>query len=349
MRFSRSVLVLLIGAGMGFAAESVLPDCIPPGTKVVFGISLRSLMDSQVLKSFQSDMQKMSADLMKGGPLPILETIKAGPLPGFDPLKDVDDLIVASTADKEKATALIVLHGRFDPKTLPGTSSSYNGVSIFGDGQKANGIVALLDESTAIVGDFADVRAAIDRRGTPSHVKPALAAKVRSMAGRFDFWGVGDLPEGFQPPGGMGDSLNSVDHFEFGASLRHGLEIAGEIHTRSPRDAAKMAESMKLIEAMLTKQQQPSANGTKFDLQSSNGTIKLSIAVSEEELKKGIEAQKSSMAGALNAGIRVTGGPAAAAMPAPKPPVKSAPPKPAEVVRNDRGDTVKVTLPGSRY
>lgn len=333
-----------MAAGTLFAAESVLPDCIPPGTKVVFGVSLRSLLDSPVLKSFQSDMQKMSADLMKGGPLPVLEMIKAGPIPGFDPLKDIDDLIVASTADKDKATALIVLHGRFDPKTLPGISSTYNGVSIFGDGQKANGIVALLDESTAIVGDFADVRAAIDRRDTPSHVNPALAAKASSMAGRFDFWGVGDLPEGFRQPGGADVNFNSIDHFEFGASLRHGLEITGEFHVRSPEDAAKMAESMKMIEEML-KHQQPSA-GTKFDLQSSKGTLKLSIVASEEDLKKGIEAQKNGFAAAMNSRMQMAGRPLAAQAPMPKPPARPAPPKRAEIVKDDRGDTVKVTLPG---
>jgi hypothetical protein len=341
MRSSRAVFLVTIVAGTGFAAESVLPDCIPPGTKVVFGVSVRSLLDSPVLKSFQSDMQKASADLMKGGPLPILEMIKSGPLPGFDPLKDVDELIIASTADKDKATALIVLRGRFDPKSLPGTSSSYNGVLIFGDGQKANGTLALLDESTAIVGDFADVRAAIDRRGTPSHVNRALAAKAGSMAGRFDFWGVGDLPEGFRPPGGADDSFNSIDHFEFGASLRHGLEITGEVHARSTKDAGKMAEAMKMIEDMLKNQPQRSANGTKFDLQSSNGTIKLSIAVSEEDLKKGIEAQKSSLSAAVNSRIGAASGLSADA---PKPPAK---PRPhPQIVKDTRGDTVNVILPG---
>ena len=329
-----------MAAGAGFAADSVLPDCVPPETTVVFGVSLRSLLNSPVLKSFQSDMQKMSADLLKGGRLPVLEIGKAGPLPGFDPFQDVDDLIVASTAEKGKATALIVLHGRFDPKRFPGTSTSYNGVSIFGDGKKANGALALLDQSTAIVGDLAQVHAAIDRRGTPSQVKPALAEKVRSMAGRFDFWGVGDLHEGFQPPGGTADGFNSVDHFEFGAALRQGLEVTGEIHARTPKDADKMAESMKLIEAML-KAQPSSAKGTKVDLQSANGTIKLSIVVSEEDLKKGIEAQKSSLSTAMNSRVQVTGGPPAAAF---KPPVKPTP-RP-QIVKDDHGDTVRVTLPG---
>lgn len=327
----------MLVAGTAFAADVTLPDCIPSDTNVVFGVSVRNLLDSPVLKSFQSDVQKMSTDLMKGGPLPVLEMIKSGPLPGFDPLKDVDDLIIASTAENDKAPALIVLHGRFDPKRFPGTSTSYNGVSIFGDDKKGNSAVALLDESTAIVGELAQLRAAIDRRGSPSGVNPALTEHVHSMSGRFDVWGVGDLPKGYRPPAGASEQFNSIDHFEFGASLRQGLEITGELHARSPKDAAKWAESMKMIETML-KAQPSSGTGTKFDLQSTNGTIRLSIAVSEEELKKGIEAQKASMAAGFNSGIRATRGSSALPVP-PKP-------KRVEIVKDDHGDTVKVTLPG---
>ena len=345
MRSSRTALVLLLASGIAFAGDSVLPDWLPPGTTAVFGVSLRSLLDSPVLKSFQSDMQKMSADLMKGGPFPVLEMVQPGPLPGFDPLKDIDDLVIASTVEKDKATALIVLHGRFDPKRFPGTSTTYKGVLLFGDASQANGVIALLDESTAILGEGADVRAAIDRRGTASQVKPALAGQVRSMAGRFDFWGVGDLPVGFQPSGSQGDALNSIDHFEFGASIRQGLEFAGEIHARTPQDADKIAEAMKFIEAMLKAQPTP-ANGTKIDVQSANGTVKLSIAISEEDLKKGIEAQKRSFAAGMNSGIRFAGGLPVAGAPVPKPPVKAAPPKRGEIVKDDHGDTLKVTLPG---
>ena len=103
-----------------------------------------------------------------------------------------------------------------------------------------------------------------------------------------------------------------------------------------------MAESMKLIEAML-KAQPSSTNGTKVDLQSANGTIKLSIVVSEEDLKKGIEAQKSKLAAPMNSRLQITGGVAASGRPAPP---KTVPHPKGTVVNNDRGETVKVTLPG---
>jgi len=63
--------------------------------------------------------------------------------------------------------------------------------------------------------------------------------------------------------------------------------------------------------------------------------------VPEEDLKKGIEAQLNSMAAGLKRGIQTGAGQAE-----PRPQAKPAPPKPAQIVKNDRGDTVKVTLPG---
>src|SRR5581483_5939648 len=102
----------------------------------------------------------------------------------------------------------------------------------------------------------------------------------------FDFWGVGDLPESVQQPGATPDPLNAVDHFEFSAAMRHGLEITGQIHARTAKDAAQMQQSIQMIEAML--KGQPATAGTKIDLQSSDGTVTLSIRVSEEDLKKAI-------------------------------------------------------------
>jgi hypothetical protein len=332
---------VLLAAAAALADDRTLTECFPPNTKMVFGISLRSLLDSPVIKSFENDMQKMSAEMLKGQSIPMLELIKSGPLAGFDPLKDIDDVIIAATAGKEKSTGLLFLHGRFGAIRLPANPTSYHGVRMLGGSNKDGGIIALLDETTAILGEEADVRAAIDRRGKPSKLNPALAAKVRSMAADFDLWGVGDIPESVQQPGATADQWNGIDHFEFSAAMRHGLEINGQIHARTAKDAAQMEQSIQMIASML--KTQPASSGTKMDLQTSDGTVTLSIRISEEDLKKGIEAQRAGMLAAKNATVKVTG----SETPAPPPGPKTAP-KQAQIVNNSRGETVKITLPGSK-
>ena len=333
--------MLLLAAAPARAGDAALTECFPPGTKIVFGVSVRSLLDSPVVKSLESDVQKMSSEMLKSQPIPMLELVKSGPLAGFDPLKDIDDVMVAGTAAKEKSTGLVFLRGRFGANLFSGPSTTYHDVPIFGGNNKAGGVVALLDASTAILGEEADVRAAIDRRGKPSKLDPGLAAKVRSMAGNFDIWGVGDVPEGVPQAGGAADQLNAIDHFEFSAALRQGLEINAQIHARTAKDAAQIQQSLQMFEAML--KAQPGTAGTKIDLESSKGTVKLSVRISEEDLKKGIEAQRAGMLAAQNARMKVSGGEAPAAAPAATPA-----PKQTRIVNNSQGETMRITLPGGK-
>src|SRR5450631_262358 len=133
------------------------------------------------------------------------------------------------------------------------------------------------------------VRAAIDRRGHGAPLDAKLAARVQSLAGRFDIWGTGDRPEGFVAPTGKREDLDSIDRFEFGIHVSKGLEIGAEFHARSSKDAEKLAASVAMLQAMMIGRE-PAA--PKFDVQVNDGTIKLSLAVSEDDLKKAIAKQR---------------------------------------------------------
>jgi hypothetical protein len=326
MRLAGTALVLLQCAASR-AAEPVLPEFIPPGTNVVVGFSLRGIVDSPLVKAYAGQAKVMSADYLKGSPLA-----------GLDPLKDIDDLIIAAAGEGEKAPALIVVHGRFNLETLGAGAKRYHDVAIFEDAKNASGVFALLDTSTAIAGERAQVHAAIDRRGKAAPPAAALIERVQSMQSQFDIWGFGDLPKGISSSGpSTAPELQAIDRFEFGASLRRGLELTGQIHVRSSKDTEKMMATMQLVAAMM-KLQASQASGAKFDLQSDQNNVKLSIFIPEEELKKGMQAQMTSFDSWLKSDST-----------APKPvtaPVRSyVAPKPG-VVKNERGDAVIVTLPG---
>jgi hypothetical protein len=162
-----------------------------------------------------------------------------------------------------------------------------------GEGAGGKSVLALLDATTAVAGEPAAVRAAIDRRGHGAPLDAKLAARVQALAGRFDIWGTGERPEGFVAPTGKREDLDSIDRFEFGVRVSNGLALAAEIHARSPKDAEKLAASVAMLQAMMSAQQ-PAA--PKFDVQVKDGTIKLSLAISEDDLKKAIAAQRGAAA-----------------------------------------------------
>lgn len=310
----RLLLLLVLVTGR-LAHAAALPDFLPPDSKVLIGISVRGIVQSPLLSSLgdaKTTISKFTA---------------SGPFAGVDLLKDIDDVLIASNAEGDNPPALIVVHGRFGPNLMPGASRTYNGVPLFADTKSANGSFALLDPATMIGGDLKMVRAAIDRRGKASPLAPALIERVQALEGRFELWGVGEVPKGIHAAQAPSPELEAIDRFDFGVSIRSGLEIACQVHVRSAKDAEKVMQSVKLLEMMLSAQPK-SGKGPKLDVQTDHENIKLSLFISEEDLKKGIEAQKANFASAAG-----------------KTEVKPPPPSPGSITTDDRGNTVTVTLP----
>ena len=60
---------------------------------------------------------------------------------GFDPLHDIDEVMLTSAADRENAPALLVLRGRFNLEKLGAGAEQYHGVAISSSKDKAAGVV----------------------------------------------------------------------------------------------------------------------------------------------------------------------------------------------------------------
>ena len=248
----------------------------------MIGIRVSAIRESALFKDAGTDAQNLGAEWMK------LVAIT-----GFDPLHDIDEVLIFSSADSEKAAALMAVRGRFNLERMGAGAKRYKGIALVGEGAGGKSVLALLDATTAVAGEPAAVRAAIDRRGHGAPLDAKLAARVQALAGRFDIWGTGERPEGFVAPTGKREDLDSIDRFEFGVRVSNGLAFAAEIHARSPKDAEKLAGSVAMLQAMMSAQQ-PAA--PKFDVQVKDGTIKLSLAISEDDLKKAIAAQRGAAA-----------------------------------------------------
>lgn len=193
---------------------------------------------------------------------------------------------------------LLIAHGNFNVERFAAHAKPYHGVPVLDGGAGSTGVVAMFDASTAVMGELTEVLAAIDRRGAGAPLDATLAATVAYLRGKYDIWGLGDKPSSLIPagakPDGLDSGLNSIDHFQFGISLSHGLELGAELHAASAKDVEKLTASVGLIELMM-KLQQPSANSSKFDVSAKNGTIKLALTIPEEEFNQMIETQRAQL------------------------------------------------------
>jgi hypothetical protein len=326
---------LLAAAAM--AADQPLAEYAPPDTRMVFGFRMRTIVDAMESQGLAAEVHDKVVALLAGTPFA-----------GFDPLKDLDEVLVTTSGQGQNPPALAVLVGRFDVARLGKSATQYRGVPIIESPKTPDGLLALLDGTTALAGTPAVVRAAIDARGGAGHMPAELLARCQALRSRYDIWGAANpIPKTAQP-GAEADPFQSVDRFEFGAALRHGLEATAEIHVRSRQDAEKLASTLRLFEAMF-KSQQSSANGTRVDLQMKNGTLKVAVNIPAAELKKAVATQRASLEAALlkqmPGGLAARFGPlqsdAASVM-------RPVPKTPARTLTDSGGNTVSVTLPGGQ-
>jgi hypothetical protein len=189
------------------AAGDLASDFFPPNTKVVFGVRVPAIVESALFKDTGTGAQQFSQDWLK-----------VVAITGFDPLHDIDEILLASPAHNEKAAALLGLRGRFDLARLSTGATRYHDVAMVGGGKEGKGVLALLDEATLLAGDTLAVRAAIDRRGQNATLDGALTARVQSLRERF--MGHRRASRGFVAPTGKIEQLDSVDVSNWRAPAR---------------------------------------------------------------------------------------------------------------------------------
>jgi len=319
-----AVLTLLLATLPAGAADAVLPEYLPSETKVVFGIRMRNILDLLQSQSFAAEWRSASSQLTA-----------QTPLAGFDPLKDLDEVLFTSSGEGDNPPVLLVLWGRFDVDRFASAAASYHGVPILEDAKKA-GAIAMLDASTAIAGDAPLVRVAIDRRAGGAGIAASLAARIEPLRSHYSIWGVGDRPEHPPARAGQPDAMDTVDQFEVGAEVANGLELTAKIHVRSHEEAEKMASSIALAEGMW-KGGQASPTGTKVEMHTEDGWLKLSVTVPQEALNRAIHEQRAALQAAVMSRLGVSISPQ-----------KPAPASGVKVVTDAHGDTLVVTLPGKR-
>ncbi len=323
-------IVLLLAARGAFAADTLLSDYAPPDTRIVFGIRLRSFLDTVITSDQIQDLRAKTAAAMA-----------LSGFPGFDPFTDLDEVLVAASGTGEKAPSIAILRGRFDVDRLAGAAPRYQGIPIISNKQGSDTVTALVDSSTALAGSLALVRAAIDKRGGAGHLSPKLAARSEELRARYDIWGTADQIPSSVPSEGQPNPFGGIDRFDFGAAFHKSLELTAELHARTPKDAEEMRKTVDLLKTMFQGAKSSTPSATRFDMRLVSSTLKISLVVPESELKKTVKTQRASLESALLSQF-VKPQPAVTPMPNP-PPTPLGPPR---ALSDARGNTVTVTLPG---
>jgi len=289
------------------AADPQLLSLVMPDAKVLAGVNVDQAKTSPFGQYVLSQMQTQNQEMQK------LEA-----LTGFDPTRDVHELLVASNvanggaltpmgpvAPPNEQTGLFLARGNFDSGKIAaaatadgGTTESYKGVTIIEDPKGTHG-VAFLSSTLAVAGDVANVKGAIDRQNGGPSISASLAVQVNHWSSTQDAWAISTVsPSSLQAPPGAPKvpGMTGAGPFQTVQSAAGGVKfgalvvVTAQAQADNAEDATQMGNAVKML-AMLAQMQaakDPAAAALAQSLQvsTSGSTLSVSISLPEDQLQQ---------------------------------------------------------------
>lgn len=298
----------LLAAGLfwvssALGADAGLLNLVMPEAKVIAGMDVARAKSSPFGQLFMKNMNLRDEDL-----------VRFLALTGFDPARDVTEVVIASvdTNTSAGANSILLVRGNFDGARLR-AALVRNGLSVLQvvtgvemlakKGEK--GAVAFVDASLAVAGDAAAVKAALERRAGGMGLPAATYAKAQDMSRENDVWMVTSLPVAQlaekmpdSAPGqlnGMmkGDMFRSVEQASMGVKFAATmLHLTMEAAVRSDKDATAMADVARFLAGMVQlNRDKPEVAGlaAAFDsmqLTTKARNVRLTMSMPQAEIEK---------------------------------------------------------------
>lgn len=290
------------------AANSQLLSLVMPDAEVLAGVNVDSAKASPfgqyVLSQIQSQDQEMQ---------------KLIALTGFDPTRDVNEVLVATNGTPN--TGLVLAVGMFDAAKIQaaavaggGATETYNGVTII-EGPKQTHGVAFLTTTLVVAGDLANVKAAIDRQTNPTVLPSTVSSQVSLWSGKEDAWAITTVPPSSLHPPSTAPKLpgmNGQGPFQAVQSAAGGVKfgtptvVTGQAQADNPQDATSMGDALKLLAnlAQMQASKDPAAASIAQTLQvtTSGSTLNVTVSLTEDQLQQIVKPKANVRHGSDKAG-----------------------------------------------
>jgi hypothetical protein len=290
-----------------WAADPALLRLVMPDAKVIAGIQVDQTRNSLFGQYILSHMQVDDAGFKSF----ITQT-------GFDPRRDVSEILIASNWESNSPASrwLVIARGSFDlgkiAHAAQGTgvrTSNFQGVDILihssTDKPEVENAIAFFDGTSAVMGDLASVKGAVERQKSAAAPSNQLMAKVRDLSSKNDFWFVTLVPvsefSGVMPDpnlsGAMkGNLLSAINEASGGIRFGNIVNISAEAVTRSEKDAQALVDVVKFVAGMVQLNRQNNAAAGQvatlldtLDCKTAGNVTTVSLAIPEQQLEQMLE------------------------------------------------------------
>ena len=289
-QFLTTATLLTVFAGALPATDPTLLNLVMPDAKVLAGVNVDhakgTLFGQYVLTQIQSshpDLQKLTAAT------------------GFDPTRDVSETLFASNGTPNSGLALA--RGTFDiagitaAANLKGAvSENYSGFTILEDPNQTHGAV-FLNSSTAVAGDIASVKAAIDRQKIAQPLPSAVSVSIGQLSTQ-DAWVLCTVPpSSLTPPAKSAAQtaqippvLQTVQSASGSVQFGNNVVFTGQAQTDTASNASALGDTVKLLinlaQMNATQNPQAAALAQSVQVTPSNNVLTVSLTLPENQFEQ---------------------------------------------------------------
>jgi len=274
--------LLAVGLSLQGAVDPALLNLVMPDAKVIAGVRVSQAQASPfgqfLLSQFSIATQRDK----------LVQTT------GFDPLRDLDEVVVASTGGN---SGVVIGKGVFQPGRvtsalglLGGQPVTYKGLQLLSGNGTAAGAITFLDASTIAVGQTADLKALIDRKTSGGLYTGTLANSVRDASGNFDAWFVADsptslvgagMPQNQDLPVRVMQSIKQISGgVRFGGST---INVTADAQTSSTQDAQALVDVFRFLLAMVDNDPKAAAIAHNIQFAANGSTARVSFEMPEKD------------------------------------------------------------------
>ena len=286
-RWVLAILLISLVAGCSSAPtgrssiDSTLAALMPPDATMLTGVRMEAVRSTPLYKKLLASQALQPLDDFAR------ET-------GFDPLRDVRELLVGSNGKD----LIIAARGTFPERNFEElTKQTYKRYTLYTRGQ---GGVALIDGSTAVAGTLPAVKVALDRHNSGDRTRPEdLLARARQIPAPNQVWSVANgfdnlLTSRVPETGNLGNAgriLRSLENTTIAADLSTGINGSLTGVCRTEQDAKNLGDAARGLIGLgrlSVPEKQPELlrlwDGIKVDQQLR--TVNITVSVPEDLVEK---------------------------------------------------------------
>jgi hypothetical protein len=317
MRQSAIFASVFFAGASAFAADPQLMNLVMPGAQVMAGLNVTTAEISPL-------GQYLLAHLA-GNDKGLQEFVAAT---GFDPRRDVTEILFASAGTSAGPNGLMLAKGTFNVDTITAAVSknsnqqvsTYAGATLIASTGTAPGhAIAFIGNSIAVAGDVASVKAALDRASGVNSVSPDLAALVQSLSTTEDAWSasiasIGSLIPNVQTDPKATQILQLVKNIQSssgGVKFGENVVVNGQAVADTPQNAAAVADLIRMFSAIVSMgaANNPQAGEIAKLLQTlqvttSGATVNVTASIPEAQIEALLNAAVTRRAAISNPGAR---------------------------------------------